>query len=155
MHQFREVFTKKNGLELIGVRSGCNRNRILYCDAEGCGDNGISISGDRNIAFGNFCRSNDHDGIGIFGSENVVDGNVCENNGDGNGTHSGIAIRGNTGGGDRNLVYGNLSRGSHDYGFIVKSEGEGNVLFGNIDHGSVGGRDQLEDPSRVGDANVP
>jgi hypothetical protein len=154
-NEFRKVFTKGNGLELVGITSGCNRNRVLYSSARGCGDNGISISGDRNIAFGNFCRSNDHDGIGIFGDENVVSGNVCEDNGDGNGIHAGIAVRASTGGGNRNAVYGNISRGSHDFGFIVKSEGNGNVLFGNVDHGSVGGKYQIEDISRLGDINVP
>lgn len=76
-NRFIRLRTRLNGLELIGIVAGCNKNYIQGCDARGTGDNGISISGDHNRAIGNHCEGNTYNGIGIWGNNNIVDGNVC------------------------------------------------------------------------------
>jgi parallel beta-helix repeat protein len=103
--------TTSNGLELVGLTTDCQCNRITENHAEGTGDNGISISGRRNVVSGNICKGNAFNGISFFGDENIAFGNVCMNNGQaGGGTvYSGIRIHGGFGWrGYWNIVSDNL-----------------------------------------------
>ena len=152
-NEMRGMKSIGNGLELIGITSGCLYNRVIDNDARNSWDNGISISGDYTVVRGNICRENRYDGIGVFGSYNVVYGNIAINNGwAAAGAYGGISVREDTGAGNYNSVMGNIAQGGNDHGFIVKSETIGNVLRGNLDNGSIGGL-LIEDPSRLGEEN--
>jgi len=100
----QKCVTNINGLELIGITYDCLGNLLLENHAESCGDNGISVTGRRNVVAGNVCKNNRYHGIGIFGDENVAAYNVCLNNGAANLsvspelTYSGISITPNFGG---------------------------------------------------------
>ena len=86
-------FTRLSELELVGVTRGCKYNRIIGNHAEGCGDNGISVTGEHNTVSGNVCIGNDLNGIFLYGSYNTVVGNVCLNNGQATAGAGGIAIQ--------------------------------------------------------------
>lgn len=72
--------TVQNGIELIGVEWNCHTNVIIGNRAQGCGDNGISVTGYRNIVVGNITAGNAHNGICIYGKGNLVTGNDTFNN---------------------------------------------------------------------------
>lgn len=103
--------TRSNELELVGLTRGCRYNRVIGNHAEGCGDNGISITGDYNTVAGNICYANDLAGIWVWGSFNTVVGNQCINNnqvGPAN-TWSGIGISADFGGlGQYNTIQDNV-----------------------------------------------
>lgn len=115
-------------LELVGMVFSCFRNKILNCFAEGTGDNGISITGYRNIVSGNHCIGNTYAGIDVYGSENVVTGNYCANNnqrrltthpkhvlGEELHKHPGIGVKAFWGGmGARNTITGNVCVDTQD-----------------------------------------
>jgi hypothetical protein len=107
--------TYSNGAELVGVTRDCYGNRIIGNHAEGCGDNGISVTGYGNVVQGNECRRNLHNGICIYGYRNSVTGNVCANNGTNYPNDSvswaGIAIRPEFGG----QAWGNVVTGNSCY----------------------------------------
>lgn len=105
-----QVRTTSNGIELVGIATGAFANRIEGCHAEGCGDNGISVSGDYNAVVGNVCQGNLNAGIGIWGSYNTIAGNVCRNNRTGGlTTWAGIWVQANYGGrGSYNSIVGNV-----------------------------------------------
>jgi parallel beta-helix repeat protein len=73
--------TISNGIELVGLTYQTWGNRIIGNHAEGCGDNGISISGYQNTVVGNTCRGNKYTGLYLYGRENTATGNSCINNG--------------------------------------------------------------------------
>ena len=73
--------TKNNGIELVAVTFQSSLNRIENNHAEGCGDNGISITGLMNVVNGNTCYKNAHGGIALYGGLNACTGNVCMSNG--------------------------------------------------------------------------
>jgi parallel beta-helix repeat protein len=103
--------TTSNAIELVGVTQGCYDNRIIGNHAQGCGDNGISVSGNKNLVVGNRCHANQKAGIWLWGSFNTVTGNVCTNNNLENAGNNwaGIGISGNFGGcGQYNTVTGNV-----------------------------------------------
>lgn len=99
-----------NGLEMVGITQGCFENRIIGNHVEGCGDNGISVSGYRNTVVGNVVKGNAFRGIFLWGDHNTVTGNVCLNNGSGLASaRSGIGISHGFGGsGQHNTVVGNV-----------------------------------------------
>lgn len=99
-----------NRLELIGVRVGCWANRLISNIAEGSTDNGISVTGDRNIIEGNIARGNGHSGLGLYGSNNVVVGNLFEgNNLARNPAYASIFVKPDFGGaGANNVITGNV-----------------------------------------------
>jgi parallel beta-helix repeat protein len=106
-------YTQDNGLELVGITYDCWGNRILSNHAEGCGDNGISVSGYNNSVVGNICRRNAYAGIYLYGKFNTVTGNECVSNGQAFTTtalqYAGIAIGGFWGGtAQGNSVVGNF-----------------------------------------------
>ncbi|MBS7697861.1 MULTISPECIES: right-handed parallel beta-helix repeat-containing protein [unclassified Chelatococcus] len=105
--------TERNGIELVGITFLCHLNRIIGNHAEGCGDNGISVTGYENVIQGNVCIANAHSGIAIYGRMNSVTGNVCMNNAqrfleDGVWAGDGITIHYGWGG----LAYGNTVTGN-------------------------------------------
>lgn len=105
--------TQENGIELIGLTFLANNNRIIANHAEGCGDNGISITGFENTVLGNICYKNKHSGISIYGRDNAVVANVCMSNGqrfldDGIWNGDGINLAYSWGG----LAYGNTVTGN-------------------------------------------
>lgn len=101
--------TISNGIELIGLTRGCFRNRIIGNHAEGCGDNGISVSGDHNVVSGNTCVGNDLAGIWSWGSYNSITGNLCLNNNQSASTWGGIGVSADFGGaGQHNVISGNV-----------------------------------------------
>ncbi len=101
--------TYSNGIELVGIKESCSRNLIANNYAQGCGDNGISISGFDNVCVGNICYFNDNAGIWIWGSGNVVTGNHCRDNNQIAAQWAGIGISANFGGtGQYNVVTGNV-----------------------------------------------
>ena len=100
--------TESNGIELIGVTALCELNRIIGNHAQGCGDNGISVTGRHNLVVGNTCIGNDLSGIFLYGSFNACTGNLCTNNNQAGGTSAGIAVQAVFGGtGQFNTVVGN------------------------------------------------
>jgi len=103
-------YTESNGIELIGVTQASWGNRIVNNHAEGCGDNGISLSGYQNVCTGNTSRYNMKAGIWAWGSFNTITGNACiSNNRENLGNNwSGIGISSNFGGtGQFNTITGN------------------------------------------------
>ena len=84
--------TTQNGIELVGITYDSYRNRIVNCHAEGCGDNGISVSGQHNVLIGNVTRGNSFHGLCLYGSRNVVSGHVSMNNGQAGGAYAGVAF---------------------------------------------------------------
>jgi parallel beta-helix repeat protein len=102
--------TTSNGIELIGITHDCYDNRVVANHAEGCGDNGISVTGFKNAVVGNRCHANAKAGIWIWGSLNTVTGNVCTNNNQENAGNNwaGIGVSANYGGcGQINSIVGN------------------------------------------------
>jgi len=101
--------TKLNGLELICVDLGCFNNRVIGNHAEGTGDNGISIVGEKNIVQSNVCTANYNSGICVNGRDNSVIGNTCSNNCQGGNVNlGGIYIAcGYGGNAGNNVVLGN------------------------------------------------
>lgn len=99
-----------NRLELIGVRASCWGNWLLDNIAIGSTDNGISVTGQRNIIRGNVCNGNGHNGIGVYGGHNIVSGNHCDgNNTDGNPAYASIFVKPDFGGlGIGNMIEGNI-----------------------------------------------
>lgn len=84
--------TTSNGIELIGITYDSYRNRIVGCHAEGCGDNGISVSGPYNVLSGNVTKGNSFHGLCLYGSRNVVTGHHSMNNGTAGAGYAGIAF---------------------------------------------------------------
>ena len=72
--------TEANGLELIGITYGCDKNLVMGNHAQGTGDNGISITSRFCRVIGNHCEGNLHSGIGIYGENNLVANNVLLSN---------------------------------------------------------------------------
>lgn len=100
--------TTSNDLELVGITALCEKNRIIGNHAEGCGDNGISVTGRRNTVVGNTCVYNWLSGIFLYGSYNTCTGNICVGNNQSGGTSAGITIQAVFGGtGQYNTVVGN------------------------------------------------
>lgn len=101
--------TFSNGIELIGLTRDVFENRVIGNHAEGCGDNGISVSGYKNTVIGNVCKANDGAGIWVWGSFNTIVGNECLNNNQMVASWAGIGISSNFGGtGQLNVVSGNI-----------------------------------------------
>lgn len=103
--------TTSNGIELIGVTHDAYENRIIGNHAEGCGDNGISVTGYRNVVMGNMCRGNQKAGIWSWGSHNSITGNECLNNNLENAGNNwaGVGVSGNFGGtGQYNIISSNV-----------------------------------------------
>jgi parallel beta-helix repeat protein len=118
----------RNQIELIGLNYSAHHNRIIGNHAEGCGDNGISITGWANVVTGNTSYKNRDHGIFVFGRENTVTGNSCISNGqvhnpefweyDPDGAairRSGIGIGASSGGtAQNNTICGNLCDDDQD-----------------------------------------
>lgn len=131
-----QIRTTSNGIELIGIATQAFANRIEECHAEGCGDNGISVSGDYNVVVGNLCQGNLNAGIGVWGSYNTVTGNVCRNNRTGAAsTWSGIWLQANYGGrGSYNSIVGNEcddSQAAPTQAYGIRIEGSGYTTWAN------------------------
>ncbi len=73
--------TKNNEIELIACTFQTFLNRIEENHAEGCGDNGISVTGFMNAVNNNVCYKNAHAGLALYGGLNAATGNVCMSNG--------------------------------------------------------------------------
>lgn len=103
--------TSLNGIELVGLTYTTYENRVIGNHAEGCGDNGISISGKRNLVVGNICILNSYHGIELFGDYNTCTGNNCWNNGQvASSGYAGIATYPGFGGmGSYNTIVGNVT----------------------------------------------
>lgn len=103
-------WTDENGIELIGIANSAYENQILGNRAQGCGDNGISVSGSRNTVAGNVCKLNYRAGIYMWGGYNTVTGNECINNNvEGINPWPGIGSSAAYGGtGQHNVVSGNI-----------------------------------------------
>lgn len=103
-------WTTNNAIELIGIANSAYENQIKHNRAEGCGDNGISVSGNRNLVEGNVCRNNFRAGIYLWGSHNTVTGNECINNNvENTNPWPGIGMSANYGStGQHNTVTGNV-----------------------------------------------
>jgi len=101
--------TTSNGLELVCVDWGCFDNRVIGNHAEGSGDNGISIVGEKNIVQSNVCINNYNSGICVNGRDNSIVGNSCSNNcQSGNANLGGIYVAcGYGGNAGNNVVIGN------------------------------------------------
>lgn len=99
-----------NGLELVGITWDCYANRVIGNHAEGCGDNGISVTGYLNTIQGNISKKNTYDGIYLYGKMNTCVGNTVLNNSQtGAGQRSGITVGGQSGGiGQLNVINGNI-----------------------------------------------
>lgn len=103
--------THSNSIELVGITGNSFENRVIGCHAEGCGDNGISISGYRNTVTGNVSIRNQKAGIWSWGSFNTITGNVCvANNLEALGNNwAGIGVSANYGNaGQNNTITGNV-----------------------------------------------
>lgn len=68
------VRTTSNGIELVGITHASHSNRIDNCRAEGCGDNGFSMSGSHNVVTGCIARYNDNAGFFCWGAYNTIAG---------------------------------------------------------------------------------
>lgn len=100
--------TKSNAIELIGLTRTAHSNLVAWNHAEGCGDNGISISGKNNRVIGNTAVGNNYAGIYAWGSQNTIVGNFCKNNNQALTTWPGIGTNANFGGcGQFNTITGN------------------------------------------------
>ena len=84
--------TAQNGLELIGITYDAFGNRLIGNKAEGCGDNGISVTGYRNVLAGNITRGNAFHGLCLYGSRNVVTSHHATNNGTAGAGYAGVAF---------------------------------------------------------------
>lgn len=82
----------QNGIELIGVTYTCSQISIIGNRASGCGDNGISVTGQNCIVVGNICNGNAHNGICVYGKGNTISGNDCFNNNTAAAQHAGICL---------------------------------------------------------------
>lgn len=122
----------QSGLELVGLTYGCYANQILFNHAEGTGDNGISVTGYRNVVEGNICRANAHSGIHLYGRENTCSDNQCINNNqaravDGTSSFSGITLGASWGGlSSSNSVSNNIciddqATPTQDYGINLQA----------------------------------
>lgn len=102
--------TRSTGIEGIGLTSTCYENQIIGNHCMGAGDNGISISGYRNVCANNICRNNSGAGIGVWGMFNTIVGNsVLNNNQSGTVFNAGILILSGYGGtGQYNTIAGNF-----------------------------------------------
>jgi parallel beta-helix repeat protein len=74
------VRTTSNGIELVGITHASHSNRIDNCRAEGCGDNGFSMSGSYNTVTGCVARANDNAGFFCWGAYNTIAGCSAVNN---------------------------------------------------------------------------
>lgn len=124
--------TDENRIELIGVTFLCTWIRIIGNNAQGCGDNGISVTGRYCLVAANTCQFNDHSGIGVYGGFNTIVGNVLMNNGqrflvDGwNG--DGINVSFSWGGiAYANMIYANVCGDTQE----IKTQRSGIGLSGN------------------------
>lgn len=90
--------TTQNGIELVGITYESPQNRVIANHAEGCGDNGISISSQFNVLTGNVTNGNAFHGLALYGSRNTVAGHIAKNNGTAGGGYAGLAITGAFGG---------------------------------------------------------
>lgn len=100
-----------SGLESVALTYDCHSNRVIGNHCELAGDNGISVSGQDNIASGNICLSNHNAGIGIWGSNNTVSGNILKRSNFGNDTtfFSGVWVHAQYGGiGSSNVISDNV-----------------------------------------------
>lgn len=118
--------TKNNGIELVAVTFQSFLNRIENNHAEGCGDNGISVTGIMNAINGNSCYKNAHSGIALYGGINAAAGNICMSNG------------------QRNLVETWNGDG------ITLHYGWGGIAYGNTVTGNICGDDQVVKTQRSG-----
>ena len=105
--------TTQNAIELVGVTEGCYENRIIGNHAENTGDNGISVTGFKNVVSLNIVKGCQGNGIQLYGERNTCGGNTCLNNAQGwarnAGWRAGIAIQGAFGGtGQYNVVSSNV-----------------------------------------------
>lgn len=69
-----------NGIEMIGVTVFGRRVKVIEPDISGCGDNGISFSGNDNVCIGGEVSSNQKAGVWCWGSNNRVVGTKAVNN---------------------------------------------------------------------------
>ena len=118
--------TESNEIELIGMTYLCHLNRIIGNHAQGCGDNGISVTGFMNVVSNNVCYKNDHSGIALYGGLNACTGNVCMSNG------------------QRYLVDNFIGDG------ITIHYGWGGIAYGNTLTGNICGDDQTVKTQRAG-----
>lgn len=148
----RGLRCESNGIELVGIVTGCTRNLVEGCFAKGTGDNGISITGDYNRAIGNHCELNAHSGIGVYGSYNTIVGNTCLANGTdpaSMASFSGITVTPLGGGAASfNEINGNVcddyqevmtQKSSFRVGVVNGVPGKGNRFVGNVAGRSVNG----------------
>lgn len=94
----RRLRTESNGLELLGLTYDCYGCIIDDIHAEGCGDNGVSITGYYNNISNLYCIGNDHNGFGLYGNYNNVTNVHAANNDQAGSGFSGIAVSGGYGG---------------------------------------------------------
>jgi parallel beta-helix repeat protein len=102
-------YCSSNGIEMIALTESCYLNRIIGNHAEGCGDNGISVTGYKNTVTGNVCMLNSLSGIYSWGAFNTIVGNECWNNNQNNTvSRAGISVAAAFGGlGQNNIIANN------------------------------------------------